>query len=700
MPYYPDPEEAPEPSEDFSPQQSGGGSSEEDERRSGRSQLDNLQDANRLREKLSGKGEGGAGATDAAGTAGAGGEMAGEGAGTATGSAGGAAVTGSGGAAASSAGGAAASATAGGAGAATGTIATGGAAVSTSAGVGVGGALSSTGVGALVGAPLIAASAATNDKGRKAIIFGGCGCLSLVVFLAVGVMGAFVGGGNGEAAGDGGNNSSRLTISKTVTPNIIPKGTANAVVTYTITVKNQSDKDAANVVVSDTFSSAPGEATAFAASITGYEASYSIGILSPGQTNTKTFTVTIPNTDFDPGWVLTNLATVTGSIDSGNESSSANATIIIGNPPIIPPTGCPMDGDITTPYGSNIPGYVVVDGKILDHDGVDLGNHKKDNAPVYATISGILTYANYNSQNNGELTQRIIISNGIYQVEYFHLSENGKAPEGPVVIGQKIGNEDETGYTAGEHLHYEIRVNGNRVNPTEFMSASLNYTQPAANDFTGFEDLDPWGTCNTLPQEPITNPPPLPPVASEYFNFSDAGDKAWTQAEKDAVSKAILTPVQSATWKNLVFGAGKVTITRSFADTSCPDVCSGYASGANTLILRDYFFTLPDNGQVFVITHELTHILQKRSPQVETAFRASPAYQEFLDKGVVRSYPLCSGSGETCPGYDDITPFNENFAEMAGNYVADRNNYPLDFPLEYPEHYKFARDSLFGGTSF
>lgn len=203
---------------------------------------------------------------------------------------------------------------------------------------------------------------------------------------------------------------------------------------------------------------------------------------------------------------------------------------------------------------------------------------------------------------------------------------------------------------------------------------------------------------NTLAPGTIVyvNPITQPLSDSGLFIFSDAGEKPWTQAEKDAVNQAINTPVQSTTWKNLVFSAGKITLKRSPVDSSCPDVCSALAEGTDTVILRDKFFSLTTNGKVFVITHELTHLLQARNPQVETAFRAGSAYQEFLAKGVIRSYPLCSGS--TCQ--QGLSPFNENFAEMAGNYVTDRDGYQVDFPVEYPEQYKFARDTLFGGTGF
>ncbi len=702
-----------------------GGSSDEEEQKKGRSQSDNLQDTNRLREqladKLGGSKEAGEAAGEAAGQgAGEGaGAAAGEGAGTAAGEGAAAAAEGAGAAGAVGAGEGVAAGAGTGAAVGTGAGTAAGAGAGAAAGTGAGAAAGTVGGGAVgaLGGPLApvtvpgaavlggsataaASTAASNDTGRKGLIWGsigGCGCLTLF-FLSPLLFFFMFDSRPGQAAGEDANtNSNVLTISKTAAPNLIPKNSSNAVVNYTITVKNNSDKTASNVVVTDGFSSSPEGASSFAASLTGYEASYTIGNLAPGQTNTKTFSVTVTHTDFDPGWILTNQAAVAGAVDGKNETSNTTTTVVIGNPPAVPPTGCPMKGNITTPYGTNIPGYVrQADGSILPHDGIDIGDGVKDNAPVYATITGTLRYANYYSTSNGELTQRIIISNGIYQVEYFHLSESGKAPEGSVVIGQKIGNEDETGFTQGEHLHYEVRVNGSRVDPSQFLGAQLNYTQPANNDFTGYQEPTPWGVCSNLPQAPSSTPAPAPTTGSEYFIFSDAGDKSWTQAEKDMVSQAILTPVNSATWKSLVFSAGKVTLQRSSVDASCPDICSGYAIGSDTLILRDKFFSLTAQGRVFVITHELTHLLQQRNPQVAIDFNNSSAFTEYQSKGVIRSYPLCDGT--TCQ--TDLSPYNENFAEMAGNYVADRDGYSVDFPNEYPEQFKFARDKLFGGTNF
>lgn len=676
------------------------------------SNLNRLDDLNNIRDKLSDGGE----ATPESGGVAASGEPAmgsgGVGAGEAASGSEGVtfgAGAGGGGAASAEMGGAGAATATGAAGAAAGAgeAAAGGVAAAAPAATGGAGVTFLSGPAAPVTATVTAVAAvATTNRGRKILMAVGggiLGCLALPLLVIFMVIFIFIfpfmsGGTNSAEASNSGGTSNLLSISKTVTPNIIPKDTANASVTYTIRVINNSSADATGVTVTDKFGSSPPETASFVTELTGYEATYSIGNLAAGASNVKTFTITIPHTNFDPGWLLINTSQVSGTINGKTESSSSTANVVIGKPVSVPPVGCPMIGNITTPYGSNIPGYVQnPDGSILRHDGIDIGNGVKDNSPVYATMTGTLSYYDYFSALGGSMTRTMKINNGIYQVQYFHVVAGTRAPEGPVIIGQKIGNEDETGYVFGEHLHYEVRINDSRVDPSPFLGATLYYTQPANDDFTGMTELNPWGKCENLPQSPVVvEPPPNP--ASPFFVFSDAGQKPWTQAEKDMVNQAIITPTTSTTWKNWVFAAGKVTVLRSPVDPSCPDVCSGFAQDANTLVLRDKFFTLTDPGKVFVITHELTHILQNRNPQIMDTFKASTAYQEYLAKGVIASYPLCSGF--TCPGQPDLSPLNEDFAEMAGNYVSDRDGYPLDFPTEYPEHFKFARDTLFGGTSF
>lgn len=98
------------------------------------------------------------------------------------------------------------------------------------------------------------------------------------------------------------------------------------------------------------------------------------------------------------------------------------------------------------------------------HGGVDL--RAKLGTPVVATAKGTVTTAK--DQNNwGNL---IIIKHGdTYDTWYAHLQDI-QVEEGDIVEqGTQIGTVGNTGRSLGPHLHYEIRKNGERVNPEPYL---------------------------------------------------------------------------------------------------------------------------------------------------------------------------------------------------------------------------------------
>jgi len=98
------------------------------------------------------------------------------------------------------------------------------------------------------------------------------------------------------------------------------------------------------------------------------------------------------------------------------------------------------------------------------HGGIDL--RAALGTPVVATAKGTVTTAK--DQNNwGNL---IIIKHGdTYDTWYAHLQDI-MVEEGDVVEqGMQIGTVGNTGRSLGPHLHYEVRKNGERVNPEPYL---------------------------------------------------------------------------------------------------------------------------------------------------------------------------------------------------------------------------------------
>ncbi|OYX65247.1 MAG: hypothetical protein B7Y88_09730 [Sphingomonadales bacterium 32-64-17] len=102
------------------------------------------------------------------------------------------------------------------------------------------------------------------------------------------------------------------------------------------------------------------------------------------------------------------------------------------------------------------------------HKGVDLA--APTGTPVYATADGLVgmaqpfsSYGNYVQIEHG----------GAMQTRYAHLSSYVVHVGDNVQKGDLIGYVGSTGRSTGPHLHYEVRVSGEAVNPIPYMTAEL-----------------------------------------------------------------------------------------------------------------------------------------------------------------------------------------------------------------------------------
>lgn len=99
------------------------------------------------------------------------------------------------------------------------------------------------------------------------------------------------------------------------------------------------------------------------------------------------------------------------------------------------------------------------------HYGVDLAMPTGE--PVYAAFDGVVRFSKYNS-SYGHLVV-IRHDNGL-ETYYAHLSKRYVAPGMRVKAGELVGLCGNTGRSRGSHLHFEIRYNGNAMNPENVMS--------------------------------------------------------------------------------------------------------------------------------------------------------------------------------------------------------------------------------------
>lgn len=99
------------------------------------------------------------------------------------------------------------------------------------------------------------------------------------------------------------------------------------------------------------------------------------------------------------------------------------------------------------------------------HYGLDLALHTGE--PIYAAFDGVVRFSKYN-KSYGHL---IVIrhDNGL-ETYYAHLSKRHVTPGTRVRAGEEIGLCGNTGRSRGSHLHFEIRYNGNAINPENVVS--------------------------------------------------------------------------------------------------------------------------------------------------------------------------------------------------------------------------------------
>jgi murein DD-endopeptidase MepM/ murein hydrolase activator NlpD len=101
------------------------------------------------------------------------------------------------------------------------------------------------------------------------------------------------------------------------------------------------------------------------------------------------------------------------------------------------------------------------------HEGLDFT--ASTGAAIYAAASGIVSVAGQ-TPDYGKIV-KIDHGSGL-ETRYAHASKLLVSAGQRVAKGQKIAEVGSTGRSTGPHLHYEIRLNGNPLDPRKYLSAS------------------------------------------------------------------------------------------------------------------------------------------------------------------------------------------------------------------------------------
>ena len=125
----------------------------------------------------------------------------------------------------------------------------------------------------------------------------------------------------------------------------------------------------------------------------------------------------------------------------------------------------PASGLVTSKYGNRYhPTYKVY----KMHTGIDIGAGY--GASVIAADGGTVITSTYNSAYGNYV---VVSHGGGMTTLYAHMSSRKVSVGATVKKGDLVGLVGSTGVSTGPHLHFEVSINGSRVNPLNYFS---NYT--------------------------------------------------------------------------------------------------------------------------------------------------------------------------------------------------------------------------------
>lgn len=137
------------------------------------------------------------------------------------------------------------------------------------------------------------------------------------------------------------------------------------------------------------------------------------------------------------------------------------------------PSICPLRGPqlhISMPFGPNIH---PTKGTWYIHKGMDISTYRSGD-PVLASASGQVVNTYYDS---GYGLNIILKHNHGFYTRYGHLSVINVQKGQMVEQGQIIGYSGNTGISTGPHLHYEVHIGSDVVDPAKYVNAKLQLVE-------------------------------------------------------------------------------------------------------------------------------------------------------------------------------------------------------------------------------
>ena len=150
---------------------------------------------------------------------------------------------------------------------------------------------------------------------------------------------------------------------------------------------------------------------------------------------------------------------VTGKVNQATHDSLRTASPREPSAGFIHPT---TSTHVTSPYGMRTH---PISGVKKMHKGVDFAG--STGSPVYAVADGTVTVSGWEAGGYGNWIE-LEHDNGT-RTRYAHLSSKTVSQGAHVSQGQTIGAVGSTGGSTGPHLHFEVRIGGNAVDPSGYL---------------------------------------------------------------------------------------------------------------------------------------------------------------------------------------------------------------------------------------
>lgn len=202
---------------------------------------------------------------------------------------------------------------------------------------------------------------------------------------------------------------------------------------------------------------------------------------SAGEPEEETYTVAIPITDIATIW--SNIQTALGETVAEEQRNNADSIYnlvrygsatgtegwipgaevpFIGADGFCSPVGSSWESRVTSEFGYRSDPFT---GQTKGHTGIDIA--VPTGTPVRAALPGVVTKATYNAGGYGYYVM-IDHGNGMVTL-YAHNSKLLVSVGDTVEAGDTVSLSGSTGRSTGPHLHFEVRVNGQRVNPRSYL---------------------------------------------------------------------------------------------------------------------------------------------------------------------------------------------------------------------------------------